>query len=262
MNARLCSSPSGGISLALAAVSVACALVSAACGTSGQAFTADQPARSRQIIVVVDFSGSRSDTELDHSREMIQGLVHRLEPGDQMAILPVAGGGAKRRPARLHEIPDDDGGKRRESRRLERARGEIREEVDALFADRASMSREATDLLATLFHVRDYVFEAQRRDVDLVILSDMIQDASGLNFTQSSGVPADTWIAARHAKELVARLEKVCVTVVGADSSTPAGVARRTFWQRYFAAAGAVLATERYRQTLTQFDGALCGSRD
>ena len=120
------------------------------------------------------------------------------------------------------------------------------------------MSKAVTDLLSTLFQVRDYVLEAGGRQVDLFVLSDMIQDAATMHFTRIRDIPTDDWIAAQAKKGLVPDLQQVCVTVVGADASTAAGVARRAFWQKYFMAAGAELATDRYRQTLTQFDGAFC----
>ena len=57
---------------------------------------------------------------------------------------------------------------------------------------------------------------------------------------------------------LVLEASVIRSSIVGADSSTLAGVTRRTFWQGYFSAAGAELSTDRYRQALTPVDGAPC----
>ena len=92
--------------------------------------------------------------------------------------------------------------------------------------------------------ILDYILEARGRQVDLVVLSDMIQDTADMTFTRVQGIPTEDWIATHDAKGRMPMLERVCVTVVGADSSTQAGVTRRMFWQSYFAAAGAELSTD------------------
>lgn len=256
---RLLSGPLRATQIAYSTLIFACVAASAACSAGCDTTTSAADKPPRQMVVVIDFSGSRAQADLEHSREMIQGLVQRLQADDQMAVMAVVDGGPKRSPARLHTIPKITGDQKKKTHKLQKAvRDEIRDDVQSLFEDQASMSKAATNLLSTLFQVRDYILAAGGRQVDLIVLSDMIQDAANMDFTHVRGVPTSDWIAAQSAKGLVPDLHQVCVTVVGADTSTAAGAARRTFWQNYFKAAGADLATDRYRQTLTQFDEALC----
>ena len=63
--------------------------------------------------------------------------------------------------------------------------------------------------------------------------------------------PKHARIADRQAKGLVPDLRGVCVEVVGADVTTERRSAVREFWTRYFAAAGAAMPAENYRNLVT-----------
>lgn len=60
------------------------------------------------------------------------------------------------------------------------------------------------------------------------------------------------------ASGVLPRLEGACVAVIGADATTPNGIAVREFWQQYFEAAGASLDEDNYRLIATDRGALRC----
>jgi hypothetical protein len=95
------------------------------------------------------------------------------------------------------------------------------------------------------------VRDAGSRPTQLVLLSDMLQSAHGVEMSRADGVPPAGWVESQAASGLLPRLDGSCVTVVGADATSANGVAVRDFWKKYLEASGASLPEANYRLIAT-----------
>jgi hypothetical protein len=218
---------------------------------------------NRQFIVVVDLSGSRSDTEIDADKGLIGSIVYDLRPNDKLVLLRVAGTGAHREVKAWNRtmptVRDFRTMTTMEKRRIEAVRDDARRDANALFDARPSVKRTGTDIFSTLFTVRDHVLESGGRRSILVVLSDMIHEADGVNMAKNPP-PDSTWINKRKANGLLPELDDLCVSIVGADMSTAQGASIRRFWETYFKAAGAKFDVIRYRRTATLVESVTCST--
>src|SRR6202165_2990798 len=76
-------------------VMVATGVIAAGCDS---AVGSESPNVGRSYIVGVDISGSRTKTEMNESKKLLDGLVDRLQAGDHLTLIEVYQGG--RTPAR------------------------------------------------------------------------------------------------------------------------------------------------------------------
>jgi len=208
-------------------------------------------------MIAFDRSTSRSQEEVTGDLALIKTVVDGLTFGDRVAILDVCAAGrteacrpwSRKMPALrlgLHASHED-------SLLLADARDDVRREIVKL----SRMPRiRGTDLFATLYDVSDLLQETNL-PVTLVMFSDMLQDASGIWMSRGQ-VPEPSSIGTRlHPPAL----RNVCVSVVGADASTDVGRRVKTFWERYFGAAGSNFSGDRYRRRATAPEPLFCHSR-
>lgn len=217
--------------------------------------SADLPRAPRQVMAAIDISGSRSAHELAEGRAMLERVIDGLSYRDRVVLLEMHERGVRdgRRswadtmPSALRLATPTAG----DRQRLENAR-EAARAVIPIFFDSARLGRvPATDILATLQTVGEYRRDAGPRRPVLVLLSDMLQSAGGIEMSRPSGVPGPEWVRSRKEAGLLPPLEGVCVLVIGADASTRHGLAVKQFWREYLAAAGAELDDANYRRTVT-----------
>ena len=222
----------------------------------------ESPVPARQMIVAVDLSGSRDNQELAADKELLETIVQNMRPGDEIVLIRIAGArGQKGLATWARTFPAFQDGHRptqREQRLFKATQEDATRDVSNLFKQRDSVKIGGTDIRAALFAASDKSREASGRRTTLILLSDMIQEADGLNFTRPRGIPDAEWIIAQKNAELLPSLSNVCVSVVGPDVSTSIGVQTRAFWGAYFRAAGAIFSNDRYRRTMRQFDSLLC----
>ncbi|MFO7262317.1 MAG: hypothetical protein DIU52_014285 [bacterium] len=240
----------------IAAALLALALVVAGCGdseTRGARPAAAAPgAPGRQYIVALDLSGSQSEKRLSESRQALDGIIDRLTYGDRIVLLQVHRLRAQEDDARRwwDTVPRPRDPARPTSldrERLEGVKQAARSVARALFATDSAGKLPTTDLFATLHVAAEFVRDAGGRRTTIVLLSDMLQSAHGIEMSRPDGTPSAEWIAAQRERGLLPRLDDACVLVVGADPTGPRGVRVREFWVRYFEAAGAHLPPEHYR---------------
>ena len=241
------------------------AVVVAWCVATSRPLADPKPAdsvRGRQLIVAVDLSGSRSDDQLKIDRHLVDSIIDGLESGDQLVIIQVDEQNHPKPSAGLVNVvpvvKDPKHPSKSEQQRMRDAREDMRGDAALIFRHRPGAKTGGTNLFATLFSVADYVHESDGRRPVLVMLSDMIQQAQKINFARPGGVPADEWIKQQLKMDLLPKLDRMCVSVVGADPSTPDGVKIRTFWTSYFKAAGADFSTDRYRLTVSDSQNLGC----
>ena len=237
----------------LAHVAIVFALTVTVAGCDS-AVGSESPNVGHSYIVGVDISGSRTKTELDESKKLLDGLIDRLQAGDHLTLIEVYQGG--REPARqwsdsirTPRNPKQLSGSER--RRLEDFRDIARMQTSILFDSVRAKQIQATDIFGTLTRAADYAKASRNRPTTLLLLSDMINETPDVRMTSMQEIPGRTWIRERVDSRRIPSLSGVCVVVAGADVSSARGAAIRDFWNRYFAAAGTSVSSDNYRNMIS-----------
>ncbi len=205
----------------------------------------------RTIVAVVDFSGSQTPHSVREARTYLEKVVNSLDFGDRLVLLEMYRSGPRDsvgefvqdmpEPLRPGVITSYD------RRELDAARRGVLSALPIFFDPALVRSAPTTDLLTTLHIAAEHFQDADGRDKELLILSDMLQSTSRFEFAGARRMPPDGWIADQSRQNLLPSLEGTCIIVIGADHTTPAGQRVRGFWADYFASAGGKLAAENYR---------------
>jgi hypothetical protein len=196
----------------------------------------------------VDRSTSRSPSEIEQDRQLVQSIIDTLDFGDRILIQEVHHAGrADNAPRWWTDMPSSSkpgGGTPVDSQSLRRAR-----QAAALAAKEILENGRPnrTDLLSNLFDVAELVRPGQFQRWRVILLSDMLQSTTEIDMEGRGGIPTREWIAERRDRGLLPRLNGACVVVVGADRSRPPGDAVFNFWQEYFRASGTDLLPANYR---------------
>ena len=115
-----------------------------------------------------------------------------------------------------------------------------------------------TDIVSTLHTASEYAQDANGRKTTVVLLSDMLQSANGIEMERLRRMPPAGWIAQQRVAGALPDLGGVCVAAVGADGTTKEGAAVKQFWTKYLKAAGADFRESNYRLLTTQASGIGC----
>jgi len=205
-------------------------------------------------IVGIDISGSRTRSELDESKQLLNGLIEKLEPGDKLTLIEVYQGGREparqwsdsiRTPRNPKQLTGSD------RRRLDDFRNIARMQTSILFDSVRAKQIQATDIFGTLTRAADYAKASRNRPTTLLLLSDMINETPDVRMTSMQEIPGRTWIRERVDAKRIPQLRGVCVVVAGADVSSARGAAIRDFWDKYFAAAGTTVSSDNYRNMIS-----------
>ena len=209
---------------------------------------------ARQVMVVVDVSGSRNARELAEGKELLDRVLGTLSFRDRVVLIEMheANGGGRERWA------DTMPAARRPSKPTAADREALENSVRAaravapVFFDSTRVGHvRTTDVFATLQTVAEYQRDAGDRQPVIVLLSDMLHSTRDLEMSRPGGVPGMAWIERKLREGTLPKLDHACVIVVGANYSTAHGAAVREFWLDYFDAAGATLTERNYRTTIT-----------
>jgi hypothetical protein len=239
----------------LSAPTVAMAVVVglAATGCGGDASGGESPNKGHAYIIGVDISGSRSKTELDESKKLLDGVIDRLEPGDHLTLIEVYQGGKEParqwsdsiRTPRNGELTGSD------RRRVDDFKSIARVQTSILFDSVRAKEIQSTDIFGTLARAADYARATRNRPTTLLLLSDMINETPDVRMTERQDIPADGWIRHLASAKRIPQLRGVCVVVAGADVSSARGAAIREFWNKYFEAAGTSVSPDNYRNMIS-----------
>ena len=231
---------------------VAFALIATGCG--GEAVGGESPNLGHSYIVGIDISGSRSKSELDESKQLLNGLIDRLQAGDHLTLIEVYQGGREparqwtdsvRSPRNTGEVSASD------RRRLEDFKAIARIQTSILFDSVRAKEIQSTDIFGTLARAADYALASKNRPTTLLLLSDMINETPDVRMTDRHDIPSDAWIRHLATARRIPQLRGVCVVVAGADVSSARGAAIRDFWNKYFAAAGTAVSPDNYRNMIS-----------
>ena len=207
----------------------------------------------RSYIVGIDISGSRTKTDLDESRKLLDDLIDRLQAGDRLTLIEVYQGGREparqwsdsiRSPRSVGEVTGSD------RRRVDDFKAVARMQASILFDSARAKGIQSTDIFGTLSRAADYAMASRNRPTTLLLLSDMINETPEVRMTSEKGIPGASWVRNRAAAKRIPQLRGVCVVVAGADVSSARGAAIREFWSKYFEAAGTHIAAENYRNMI------------
>ena len=214
----------------------------------------ESPNQGHSYIVGIDISGSRTKTELEESKKLLNALIDRLQAGDHLTLIEVYQGG--REPARQWtdsiRVPRKAGELTgSERRRLDDFKAIARIQTSILFDSARTKEIHATDLFGTLTRAADYARASRNRATTLLLLSDMVNETPEVRMTSQQEIPRDAWIRGLAAARRIPQLRGVCVVVAGADVSSARGAAIRDFWNKYFEAAGTSVAPDNYRNMIS-----------
>jgi hypothetical protein len=215
---------------------------------------------SHTYIVVVDVSGSRNKQDLGDSKQFLNTLVNGLSFGDKVIAIQMQQQGLNDHPRRWSVVmPDrqDTNVSRRDSTALESKEKGIRLVLPTFFLQSGPAILH-TDILSTLQIVSEYMRDDNGRPTTIVLLSDMLQSAGGIEMNKALHMPPDNYIKSHRTQGLLPLLSGACVVVVGADPTSQAGVQVRSFWQSFFANTGAHLSANDYRFTPPASMGSVC----
>ncbi|HJP84912.1 MAG TPA: hypothetical protein VJ852_02930 [Gemmatimonadaceae bacterium] len=213
----------------------------------------ESPYEGRSYIVGIDISGSRTKSDLDESRKLLDDLIDRLQAGDRLTLIEVYQGGREparqwsdsiRTPRNAKELTGSD------RRRVDDFKAVARMQTSILFDSARAKGIQSTDIFGTLSRVADYAAASRKRPTTLLMLSDMINETPDVRMTSEQGIPGESWIRTRAAARRIPQLRGVCVVVAGADVSSARGAAIREFWNKYFDAAGAHISPDNYRNMI------------
>ena len=205
-----------------------------------------------QTIVALDLSGSQTPGRLHESRMALDEVIDELGYGDRVVLIQVHQRQAQEEGARrwTETLPRPTAGQPANSldaERAERIRDAARAVATEFFDAEAAGHIPTTDLFATLHIAAEYARAEPDRHTTLVLLSDMLQSAHGVEMDRAGGVPPAEWLEAQARAGVLPRLGGVCVVVIGADATSAHGIQVRDFWRAYMTAAGASLREENYR---------------
>jgi len=230
-------------------------------GGCGDAAGSDLAKQGHSYIVGIDISGSRTRTDMLESRNLLDGLIDRLQAGDHLTLIEVYQGG--RMPARQWSdsvrSPREPGKlTATERRRLEDFKDIARMQTSILFDSVRTKEIQSTDIFGTLTRAADYAKASRNRGTTLLLLSDMMNETPQVMMTSRQDIPGDGWIRHLAAAKRIPQLSGVCVVVAGADVSSARGAAIREFWDKYFEAAGTHVSPDNYRNMISDPSEVAC----
>lgn len=236
-------------------LTIALAMTLAGCESApASAARAAPPAPATQYIVGIDISGSRTPSQLQEERQVIEGLIGRMVHGDRIVLIETYRSGVDSA-GQWHDsipalrTPGTITG--RDRRNVDQFRVVARQMASTFFDPAASGKVMSTDLFHTLHRAADYAKAANGRRTTLVLLSDMLQSTAEVNMERPGGIPAATWTDRLRAENRLPDLRDVCVYVVGADPTSSTGAQVRRFWEHYFRASRATYRPENYRNMVS-----------
>jgi hypothetical protein len=240
----------------LAVLQLGCLLVSTTLGCSKLEASGDRGAavqQPRQYVVLIDLSASRSPEVLKEDQQFVGQLVQNLNYGDRFVVLQMQQVGLAERPHHWETdmpVPADATFlTSHDKQKLVGAQKGLLYLLPSFFLNKNEAKVIHTDIFTTLQIASELTHDSNHKKPVLVLLSDLLQSAKGIEMDHLAHMPPQGWIAIQQRLDLLPHLADACVSVLGADPTTKEGVTVRKFWQSYFTAAGASLDSNQYRTT-------------
>lgn len=211
--------------------------------------------KGRLSVVLVDTTASISTADKQLYEGAMQAILAHARPGDRIVLAAV-----NDRPGSGFVAYADhgfrfDGNSMHDEARARRTRAAVHADFVKLCADNPAPAK-ATLLIDAVAAVGEIFAQgrAKGQTLQLLLLSDMIEESPTANFARETITPALTerLLEGQRRRGLLPDLKGVLVHVVGAAGTDAAHMARiRGFWQAYFATAGGKLSA--YGRTVGSF---------
>ena len=205
---------------------------------------------ARQYLVVVDNSLSRNEDTLTQDKEFLKAMIQNLCLGDEIVLQQVHYNGphddAKHWSQTMPIPASSDSVSQDERDRLAETIDAVKEIAPRYFNSNHGQSVLHTDLFATLKDAGEFAGDGGNRSRIILLLSDMLQSADGIEMQRLARMPPRDWIERERRMGNLPSFNGACVYVVGGDQSPKV----RKFWKDYFTATGASLTDKNYRSTV------------
>jgi hypothetical protein len=222
------------------------------------------PAVPKHYIVLLDLSLSQTKVNRDEGALFISRLSKGLTFGDHVTVLQVQELGLNDHPKHWSDDMPSQGDPNFVSsfdrKMLEAEQENVQSAVKSLSTVSQGALLVHTDLFTTLGLAAEYKRDYSGSPTTLIVLSDMLQSAKGIEMDHAKQMPPAGWILQQRQLGLLPDFKGACVLVVGADGVTPSGVKVRDFWRSYFTATGANLPESNYRARPPLTDQVNCSS--
>lgn len=216
----------------------------------------------KHYIVVLDTSASRTGDLLSRDQEFVKQVVNRLSFGDKLTLMEMqqVGLADHNRPLTvlMPKRQDQTFQSTRDKEALTSKQKGLLLVLPIFFKKASSDKALHTDIFSTMDLVGENERDTPGEKNVLVLLSDMLQSARGVEMSHASAMPAPNWISQQKHLGTLPHLSNTCVLVVGADDTDAAGAKVRRFWQQYFIATGANLNQGNYRFSPPEESAAVC----
>jgi hypothetical protein len=213
---------------------------------------------TRQYLVVIDISSSRNDETLAQDKEFLKAMIQNLCLGDQIVLQQVHYNGphddAKHWSQTMPSPASSDFVAQDEKDRLAETIDAVKEIAPRYFNSNDGQPVQHTDLFATLNDIGEFAGDGGNRSRIILLLSDMLQSADGIEMQDQARMPPPDWIERKRNMGNLPSFSGACVYVVGGDQ-TPAV---KNFWKAYFTATGASLTDKNYRSTVPLQGAQIC----
>jgi hypothetical protein len=206
-------------------------------------------AGSRQYVVLLDVSASRSEDMILQGQQFVHVLIDQMKYGDRLTALEMYERGVNdtKQALDLSISKSEDVTSLEENEHLEGARKGAKDAIDLFFEGSRKKPILHTDIITTLSIASEKMSPETHNC--LVLLSDMLQSSKEFEFEHLRRMPSSLWINEAKKQGLIRPLYGSSVVVVGADPSSHEGVTVREFWQQYLEASNALLTLQNYRTT-------------
>jgi hypothetical protein len=201
---------------------------------------------------------SRNDDTLNQDKAFLKGMIQNLCLGDQIVLQQVHYNGphddAKHWSQTMPSPANPDFVAQDEKDHLAETIDAVKEIAPHYFDSNHGQSVMHTDLFATLKDAGEFAGDGGNRSRIILLLSDMLQSADGIEMQRLARMPRPDWIEKQSRMGNLPSFNGACVCIVGGDQ-TPAV---RNFWKGYFMATGASLTDKNYRSTVPLQGAQIC----
>lgn len=245
------------------ALGIALGLLLAGCKAKPDPTSVEDAPTPRDYIVLVDVSASRSLGMQADAQGFLRAMAKQFTFGDRLTMLQMQQSGVVDHPLRwttqFPKLADPGYVSAHDKSRIAAAQAGVVSNLNAFFKMPDGEKVLHTDILSTLDLAAEAAHDSRPSAPTLIILSDMLQSAHGIEMEDGKRMPPVSWIGKQKQQGLVPNLQGACVLVVGADPTNKIGVTVRDFWQQYFKATGTELPVGNYRTTPPVASRNLCG---
>lgn len=215
-------------------------------------------ATARQYLVIVDNSLSRNDDTLNQDVAFLKGMIQNLCLGDQIVLQQVhyksPHDDAKHWSQTMPSPANSDFVAQDEKDRLAEMIDAVKDIAPRYFKSNDGRPVLHSELFATLNDIGEFARDGGNRSRIILLLSDMLQSANGIEMQGYARMPSPDWIEKQKSMGNLPSFNGACVYVVGGDQTTEV----RNFWKAHFMATGATLTDKNYRSTVPLQGAQIC----